>query len=124
MNRPCRRPANCHLQAPFLLALCMPLAHSIQPATLCPLGADEAGALSASRREENAALAPLAVATLRALLAFPPEAFRAHLKDFFPLLTGVALGYKWARGMGSVHAGLCSRSRMLLLHALVCAAGA
>jgi brefeldin A-inhibited guanine nucleotide-exchange protein len=52
-------------------------------------GSDEAGALSASRREENAALAPLAVATLRALLAFPPAAFKAHLKDFFPLLTAL-----------------------------------
>ena len=28
----------------------------------------------------------LAVATLRALLSFSPDAFRAHLKDFFPLL--------------------------------------
>ena len=34
-------------------------------------------------------LAPLAVATLRALLAFSPDAFRAHLKDFFPLLTAL-----------------------------------
>lgn len=45
---------------------------------------------SAARyREENAALAPLAVATLRALLLFSPEAFRSHLKDFFPLLTAL-----------------------------------
>lgn len=34
-------------------------------------------------------LEPLAVATLRALLAFSPDAFRAHLKDFFPLLTAL-----------------------------------
>ncbi|EFN54845.1 hypothetical protein CHLNCDRAFT_35815 [Chlorella variabilis] len=39
--------------------------------------------------EENRTLAPLAVATLRALLAFSPDAFRAHLKDFFPLLTAL-----------------------------------
>lgn len=63
-----------------------------------PVPADEAGALSASRREENAALAPLAVATLRALLAFPPDAFRAHLKDFFPLLTGGILGSVGSHG--------------------------
>lgn len=58
------------------------------PVCLAP-PAGEAGALAASRREENAALAPLAVATLRALLSFSPAAFRAHLKDFFPLLTAL-----------------------------------
>ena len=57
---------------------------ALSPSTPPP---GEADALAGSRREENAALAPLAVATLRALLAFPPDAFRAHLKDFFPLLT-------------------------------------
>lgn len=54
-----------------------------------PPAAGEGSALAASQREENAALAPLAVATLRALLAFSPDAFRAHLKDFFPLLTAL-----------------------------------
>ena len=49
-----------------------------------------AGALSAaSTQEETAALAPLAVATLRALLQFSPQTFHAHLKDFFPLLTSL-----------------------------------
>lgn len=45
------------------------------------------GSPRASHAEENAALAPLAVATLRALMAFTPDAFRAHIKEFFPLLT-------------------------------------
>ncbi len=43
--------------------------------------------LAAGQSEESRTLAPLAVATLRALLAFSPAAFRSHLKDFFPLLT-------------------------------------
>jgi len=29
------------------------------------------------------------VATLRALLLFPPKAFSEHLRDFFPLLTAL-----------------------------------
>ena len=47
------------------------------------------GVPAASLREETAALAPLAVATLRALMQFSPQSFRAHLKDFFPLLTAL-----------------------------------
>ena len=77
----------------------------MKTAPLAPWTADEAGALSASRREENAALAPLAVATLRALLAFPPAAFKAHLKDFFPLLTG---GDCWMLGKGCRCLGRCN----------------
>ena len=53
------------------------------------LAGEPVGALAASHGEENRALAPLAVATLRALLSFSPDAFRAHLKDFFPLLTAL-----------------------------------
>ncbi|PSC72251.1 brefeldin A-inhibited guanine nucleotide-exchange 2-like [Micractinium conductrix] len=52
-------------------------------------GLSLSAAAASSHREENAALAPLAVATLRALLLFSPDAFRAHLKDFFPLLTAL-----------------------------------
>lgn len=43
----------------------------------------------ASYHEENAALSPLVVATLKAMLSFSPAAFKTHLKDFFPLLTNL-----------------------------------
>lgn len=68
----------------------LPMPHP-PPAPLLPPAALSSGSptASASHREENAALAPLAVATLRALLLFPPDAFRSHLKDFFPLLTAL-----------------------------------
>ncbi len=37
--------------------------------------------------EENLVLAPLVVATLKALSTFTDTAFRTYLRDFFPLLT-------------------------------------
>lgn len=40
-----------------------------------------------SQREESAARAPLVVATLRAMSSFSEDAFRAHLRVFFPILT-------------------------------------
>ena len=60
-----------------------------------PLSEDEATSLPGrehahhllSQREESAARAPLVVATLRALSSFSEDAFRQHLKIFFPLLT-------------------------------------
>lgn len=38
---------------------------------------------------ENQALAPLAVATLKAVLSFPPQIFKSHIRDLFPLLTNL-----------------------------------
>jgi brefeldin A-inhibited guanine nucleotide-exchange protein len=55
----------------------------------CFFAGGRGDAPAALHSDENRALAPLAVATLRALLAFPPAAFRAHLRDFFPLLTAL-----------------------------------
>lgn len=43
----------------------------------------------ASMAAEYSMYAPLVVATLRALNAFPDDMFRRHLKRFFPLLTAL-----------------------------------
>ena len=51
--------------------------------------AAEPGSPSANHAEENRMLAPLVVATLKALMSFSPSVFRAQLKDFFPLLTAL-----------------------------------
>ncbi len=42
-----------------------------------------------SSKEEYRALAPLVIATLRALNGFTDAAFREHLSAFFPLLTAL-----------------------------------
>ena len=42
-----------------------------------------------SSKEEYRALAPLVIATLRALNGFTDAAFRQHLAAFFPLLTAL-----------------------------------
>ena len=42
-----------------------------------------------ARAHENAALAPLAVATLKALLGLPKEVFVARVKEFYPILTNL-----------------------------------
>ena len=73
---------------------CAPWARLAHPPVLpcAAVRAGEGGGVPAGLQlhsEENRTLAPLAVATLRALLAFSPDAFRAHLKDFFPLLTAL-----------------------------------
>jgi len=47
--------------------------------------AQAAAALAA----ENETLAPLAVATLKALLSFSPYAFKSRIKDLFPILTNL-----------------------------------
>lgn len=39
--------------------------------------------------EENTTLAPLAVATLKALMGLPKEVFSARAKDFYPILTSL-----------------------------------
>ncbi|KAK9829453.1 hypothetical protein WJX72_005963 [[Myrmecia] bisecta] len=52
-----------------------------------PAGPDDVHINLASQKEEFGARSPLTVATLRALLAYPDQAFRAHLKSLFPLLT-------------------------------------
>lgn len=96
------------------------------PAWFAERGGGAAVSPSAARhREENAALAPLAVATLRALLLFSPEAFRSHLKDFFPLLTalisceyappevqvgGAGRGWLWGWAAGRPRHGLWPRA--------------
>ena len=40
-------------------------------------------------KEENAALAPLAVATLKCLVGLTKDAFAARVKDFYPILTNL-----------------------------------
>ena len=49
----------------------------------------EAGSALAGATEEAIARAPLVVATLKALCALSNEAFRRHLLEVFPLLTGL-----------------------------------
>jgi hypothetical protein len=44
---------------------------------------------SSNVRTERDALAPLGLATLKALQSLNKEKFHAHLKDFFPLLTSL-----------------------------------
>jgi brefeldin A-inhibited guanine nucleotide-exchange protein len=52
-------------------------------------GAAGAPAAAAGLAAENEALAPLAAATLKALLSFSTDVFRAHLRELFPLLTNL-----------------------------------
>ena len=42
---------------------------------------------TAAIAREQAALTPLLVDTLAALSAFPPDAFKRHLKELFPVMT-------------------------------------
>ena len=46
-------------------------------------------AVALALASENEALSPLAVATLKALMTFPPDMFKSRIKDFFPLLTSL-----------------------------------
>jgi brefeldin A-inhibited guanine nucleotide-exchange protein len=49
----------------------------------------ESGSALAGATEEAMARAPLVVATLKALGSLSSEAFRRHLMEVFPLLTGL-----------------------------------
>jgi len=48
-----------------------------------------AGMTAAALAAENEALAPLAVATLKALLSFSTDSFKSRIKDLFPVLTNL-----------------------------------
>lgn len=82
-----------------LVAACMHNLERFEQQSLAAGAAMEADAAGGSGNEatlsatalaaENEALAPLAVATLKAVLSFSPEMFKSRLRDLFPLLTNL-----------------------------------